>query len=182
MSLHVGGRIGTTKRPIISPTNLRVLAYEIAAVTNPAPHFLLTADIREFGALGLIVNDADELVVKGDVIKLDTAIDLNFPLIGMHVIDEDGKKLGKVSGYTLETDRFEIQQLAVERGIFKSLTDTGLLIHRSQITEINDKHIVVKSTKKSITQPVHEQDRTMFVNPFRTAQAPQPDSSSATSL
>jgi hypothetical protein len=40
-----------------------------------------------------------------------------------------------VDDYTLDTSDFVIQQLNVKRGLFKSITDTGLLIDRSQIVE-----------------------------------------------
>ncbi|UTX51463.1 hypothetical protein KI440_00675 [Candidatus Saccharibacteria bacterium TM7i] len=180
MSLHVGGRIGVTKRPIINPANLRVVAYEIVAFNTPVPLYLLTSDIREFGSLGIIVDDADEFVAAGDVIKLDEILKINFPLISMHVRDEDGKKLGKVSGYTVDTLNFEVQQLSVRRSLLKEFTDTGgLLVHRSQIIEINDSAIIVKAPKAKIAQPIMNTERGNFVNPFKT---PQVDNSSTTSL
>lgn len=181
MSIHVGGKVAITKKAIINPSTLRIAAYEITTQNNTPQQFLLTADIREFSNLGIIINNADEFVASGDIIKLDALLELRFSLLGMSVREEDGRKLGKVSSYTVDTEGFEIQQLGVERGIFKSLTDTGLLIHRSQIVEISDSFIIVKTTKKKIAQPIAEQDRGVFTNPFRTPQVPQPDSSSTTS-
>ena len=51
--------------------------------------------------------------------------------------------------------------------------DTSLLIHRSQITEINDSHIVVRTTAKKV-EPVMQAERRTYVNPFRSS-SPQPD-------
>lgn len=182
MSLHAGGRIGSLKKPIINPANLRIIAYEIAAQQGKDATYLLTSDIREYGSLGAIIDMADDFISPGDVIKLDELIALNFTLIGMAVHNEDGKKLGKVSGYTVETVHFDIQQLQVKGGILQSLRDTtGLIIHRSQIIEINNTAIIVKSTKEKSAEPVSTVTRGAFINPFRPAHPPQPESSSVTS-
>jgi uncharacterized protein YrrD len=101
------------------------------------------------------------------VIKLEKLHELGFALVGMPVIDEHKHRLGKVEDYTLETGSFVIQQLNVKRGFFKGLADTGLLIHRKQITEINDNAIVVKSTAKKSAEPVLKATRGEYVNPFR---------------
>lgn len=183
MSLHLGGRVATLAGPVIDPKNLRILAYELQTpATSNKKTYLMTPDIRELGSLGVIIDDTDDFVHYGDVIKLDELITLNFPLMGMLVRDEDGKRLGRVAGYTIETVRFEIQQLTVKSKGLRRLTDTGLLIHRSQIVEINDSAIIVKSTKQKLIQPTEATVRGNFVNPFRTpAQSPQVESSSATS-
>ena len=75
-------------------------------------------------------------------------------------------KIGKVNGYTLDTNGFVIQQISVKRPLFKSLNDTELLIHRTQITEINNDAIIVHSEAK-IPEPIIDSVRTAYVNPFR---------------
>jgi len=90
----------------------------------------------------------------------------------MSVIDEHKVKLGKIEDYTLEAGDFIVQQLTVKRGFLKGITHTSLLIHRSQIIEINRESIIVKGTAKKLPTPVMQATRTEFVNPFR---APQPE-------
>ena len=177
MSLQTGARLAHTTQAIIDPANLRIIAYEITgALLTEHPSFLRTADIREFGKLGMIIDSNDEIVGLDDVLKIEELYKLGFPLIGMSVIDEHKHKLGKVSDYTVDTAQFMVQQLNVSRGFFKGLADTGLLIHRSQIVEINDKAIIVKSTAKKSVEPVMEAIRGEFVNPFKKpSQAPQPE-------
>lgn len=184
LSLHLGGRVGSLKQAVIDPATLRIVAYEIISPSLQTETFLLTTDIRELGNLGAIIDTADEFVSDGDVIKLDEVRALHFSLIGISVRTEDGRRLGKVEGYVVDTSRFEIQQLSVKQGILKGLTDTDLLIHRSQIIEINDTTIIVKSTAQKVAQPATESVRGNFVNPFRASspQSPQVESSSATSL
>lgn len=179
MSLQTGGRLASTTKPIIDPGNLKILAYEVEGqLLAEHPSFLRTADIREFGRLGMIIDSNDELIGLKDVLKIEKLYGLGFNLIGMQVIDDAKHKLGKISDYTLETDGFVIQQLNVSRGFLKSLNDTGLLIHRSQIVEINDKAIVVKSAANKSVEPIMQTMRSEFVNPFRKpASQPEPEAS-----
>jgi len=176
MSLQTGTRLAQTGTPLINPANLKIIAFELEGpLLTEHPSFLRTADIREMGAIGMIIDSSDELIGLDDVIKIKELYNLGFSLIGMNVIDEHKRKLGKVDGYTVETNSFVIQQLNVKRGLLKGLTDTGLLIHRSQITEINDTTIIVKTTaSKSSPEPVMRATRHDYINPFRNPM-PQPE-------
>lgn len=168
MSLQTGGKLATTTKPIIDPANLHIVAYEIEGpLLTQTPSLLRTADIREYGRLGMIIDSSDELVGVDDVLKIEALYKSRFPLIGMTVIDEQNHKLGKIDDYTVDTLQYTIQQLNVSKGFLRSLTDTGHLIHRSQIVEINDKTIIVKSGAKKSVEPVMEAMRGEFVNPFR---------------
>jgi len=168
MSLQTGTKLATTAKPIIDPANLHIMAYELEGdLLTVHPSFLRTLDIREYGRLGMIVNSSDEFVELDDIIKLKQIYELQFSLIGLTVVDEHKRKLGKVDDYTVETGDFFIQQLNVRRGILKGITDTGLLIHRSQIIEINNSTIVVKSADAKTATPVMQSIRSEFTNPFR---------------
>lgn len=180
MSLQTGTRLASTGTPLINPANLKIVAFELEGpLLTENPSFLRVADIREFSGVGMIIDSSDELLALDDVIKIKELYDLHFQLIGMSVMDEHKKKLGKVDNYTVETASFIIEQLNVKHGILRGLTDTGVLIHRSQITEINDTAIIVKSTaKKSTIEPMKESVRHEYVNPFRNP-APQPEHTDA---
>lgn len=167
MGLQTGGELARTKRAIIDPATLEIIAYEIdGPLIAEKPALLRVADVREFSDIGIIVDSADEFITPDDVIKLGEIYKLGFELLGMPVIDEKRAKLGKVNGYTLDSNGFTVQQLSVKRPLLRSLNDTELLVHRSQITEINDKAIVVHSQAK-IPEPKLESIRQSYVNPFR---------------
>lgn len=171
MSLQTGAKLANTLKPIINPGNLHLYAYEIVGpLLSQSPAFLLTNDVREYGHLGMIIDSNDEIVGGDEIIQLDKLVELGFPLIGMRVIDEHKHKLGKVDDYTIDTTGFMIQQFNVRRGVLKGIADTGILIHRSQIVEINDSAIIVKSTAKKLAEPVMQSMRPDFVNPFRTSE------------
>ena len=177
MSLQVGSKVAETTRPIVDPRTLTIVAYEVdGPLLNQHPSFIRIADIRELSDLGMIVDSSDELVGKDDVIKLQELLEINFTLPGMRVIDTRKKKLGKVEDYTIDTDSFVIQQLSVKSGLINSLSSTGHIVHRSQIVEINDTTITVKSGEKKLTSlettgNIHQ----TYNNPFRKQPNPQPE-------
>lgn len=166
MGLQTGSELARTARAIIDPADLKILAYEVQGALIQDIALVRVADVREFSDIGIIIDSSDEFVAPDDVIKLHEIYELAFDPIGMLVTDEKRSKLGKVTSYTLETSTFTIQQLSVKRPFLKSLGDTELLIHRTQIIEINDKSIVVHS-KAKVPEPRLEQIRTSYVNPFR---------------
>jgi uncharacterized protein YrrD len=169
MGLQTGAELARTERPIIDPRTLEVVAYELRGpLLDLHPSLLRIADVREFSDIGIIVDSSDEFVSPEDIIKLNEVYKLNFDLIGMSVIDEKKRKVGKVDGYTIETTGFVIQQISVRRPLLKSLNDAQLLIHRSQITEINDDAIVIHSEVKP-AEPIMQTVRDAYTNPFRKA-------------
>ncbi len=167
MGLQTGTELARISAPVINPNNLAIVAYELEGpLLDQTPALLRIADVREFSDIGVIVDSSDEFVSPDDIIKLNEIYSVHFTLVGMPVRDEKHHKLGKVDGYTIETGNFVIQQINVKRPLLKSLNDTHLLIHRSQITEINDKEIIVHS-RAEIPEPVLGNIQQTYVNPFR---------------
>lgn len=175
VSLQTSTEIARTARAIIDPADLRVLAYVVTGSLLPADTQLLRiADVRELSSLGFIVDSIDEFVAPSDVINLQKIYNLHFDLLGMRVVDERRQKLGKIIDFTIDTNDFLVQQLTVKRPLLHSLNDTELLIHRSQIIEINNDSIVVHSEAKAPEPELHEVVGS-YVNPFRkTNPAQQP--------
>lgn len=168
MGLQTGGELARISRPIIDPATLNILAYEVEGpLLDMHPSLLRIADVREFSDIGIIVDSSDEFVSPDDIIKLGEIYQLNFVLEGMRVIDKKGHKLGKVDGYTINTVNFAVEQLNVQRPLLKSFNDSVLLVHRTQIIEINDHAIVVNSEKQPSEPTLHKVPTPAYVNPFR---------------
>jgi uncharacterized protein YrrD len=171
MGLQTGAELARLARPIIDPSNLAIVAYELEGpMLAEHPSLLRIADVRELSDVGMIVDSDDEFVLPDDVVKLGSLYRLHFNLLGMQVTDERRRRLGKVIDFTLDTGGFIVQQITVKRPILKSLNDTELLIHRSQIIEINNDAIVVHSEAKVPELERHEVPGS-YVNPFRKAEA-----------
>lgn len=158
---------------VINPHNLSVIAYRISgAHLDHDPSYLRTADIRELGGLGMIVDSSDEFLEPDDIITEKNIYDMEFTLEGKHVIDDHRKKVGKVTDYVVDADSFVIMQLIVKRPLLKSFNDDELIIHRSQIVEVTDDTIIIKSGKVKEKAAIEKSRH--YVNPFRQT-SPQPE-------
>lgn len=175
MSLQTGGRLASTKSAIIDPRTLRILAFELEGnLLDQQPSFLVVSDIREIGSMGIIVDSSEEFVGEDDVIKIKEVYDFHFALDNLQVKDQKGRKLGRVNGYSVEPGSFIIKQLNVRRPILKSLTDTELLIDRTQVVEISNDTVTVRSEDQRPKSHV-KAAAGAYTNPFRASATPQPE-------
>lgn len=173
MSLQTGKELARTSKAIVNPHNLSIIAYLIEGPhLDYTPSYLRIADVRELGSLGMIVDSSDEFITPDDIITDKHIYELEYELEGKHVVDDRGTKIGKVNDYNVEANSFVIQQLTVKKPLFKSFTDDEVLVHRSQIVEVNDTTIVIKSGKVKATKAII--NSTNYVNPFRQT-SPQPE-------
>jgi uncharacterized protein YrrD len=166
LSLQTGSELARTENAVINPHNLSIVAFEVNGPTlDQYPSLLRTQDIRELGPIGMIIDSSDEFVQPEDVIKLNDIYQLHFNLIDKPVLDEKRNKLGKVLDYTIDSNSFVIQQINVKKPLMKSFNDGELLVHRSQVIEVTDTAIVIKSKAKA-SQPLPKEGRN-YANPFR---------------
>jgi uncharacterized protein YrrD len=170
MSIQSGTSLGVTGEPILDPRKLQVVAFYVNGPRLQGANVLHVGDIREVGPMGFIVDNADSvMLLDDDLVRLQEVIDLNFTLIGKQVVDEHKQKLGKVAEYSVENKGFFVQKIHVAQSMFKNLTSSKLIIHRTQIVELTDRMIVVRSG----TVP-HSQGLLQLVNPFRRSPAARP--------
>lgn len=168
LSLHTASRIAEVKGLVIDPNFLKVVAFEISAVSSRQSLFLEASSVREFSKMGMIVDSDEEFVEKDDVIKLKETIDLGFSLDNMKVVSKKKAMLGRIEDFIINTEDFQIMQLIVKRPIYKALIDPELVIGRSDIHEINDNEIIVKSEEGTIMKKSGTLDFVPnFVNPFK---------------
>lgn len=168
LSLHTASRIAEVKSLVIDPNFLKVVAFEISAVSSRQSLFLEASSVREFSKMGMIVDSDEEFVEKDDVIKLKETIDLGFSLDNMKVISKKKAMLGRIEDFIINTEDFQIMQLIVKRPIYKALIDPELVIGRSDIHEINDNEIIIKSEEGTIMKKSGTLDFVPnFVNPFK---------------
>ena len=168
LSLHTASRIAEVKSLVIDPNFLKVVAFEISAASSRQSLFLEASSVREFSKMGMIVDSDEEFVEKDDVIKLKETIDLGFSLDNMKVVSKKKAMLGRIEDIIINTEDFQIMQLIVKRPIYKALIDPELVIGRSDIHEINDSEIIVKSEEGTIMKKSGTLDFVPnFVNPFK---------------
>ena len=166
-SIQTGGKVARITRAIINPANLQIIAFEVSGpLVQQHPALMLLSDVRELSNMGFIVDDIDQFIVPTDVVRVNDIYQLKFDIIGKLVLDEKRHKLGKVIDFTIDTTQFLIMQLSVKRPLLRSFNDTEILVHRSQIIEINNDSIVVHSQAKAPEPELHEVVGS-YINPFR---------------
>lgn len=171
LSVQAGGTIGYLKSAIVDPDTLKILAFRLQGPSIGPANLLDTQSIREYSNLGMVIDDADELVEEGDVIRIKEVLELNFDLLTLKVETKKGSKLGKVVDFTLNPDDYVIQQIIVKRPLIKALNDPELTIPRTEIVEITDYKIIVKDEEKTIKARAEKEDFIPnFVNPFRNSE------------
>ena len=168
LSLHTDSRIAEVKSLVVDPNFLKIVAFEISAVSSKQRLFLDVTSVREFSKMGMIVDSDEEFIEQNDVIKLKETIELGFILENMKVVTKKKTMLGRVEDFMVTTDDFRVMQLIVKRPIYKALIDPELVIGRSEIHEINDNEIIVKSEESTIMKKSGTLDFVPnFVNPFK---------------
>ena len=171
LSLHLGGPIGRVTNEIVDPSELKVIACEVQGPQTGNGNYgdiLDIRSIREYSNIGMIIDSIDDLVSRGDVVKFDEIMNLNFNLIGLNVKTKKGTKLGKIVDYTFDPETMMVMQFIVKRPFMKSFLDPELIVGRSEVKEINDYELIVKDEEQKIKKDIKKQDFVPnFVNPFR---------------
>lgn len=168
--MHLGGPIGRTTGLVIDPNDLKIAAFYVSGPETGGENgdILETRSVREFSELGMIVDSIDELVGRGEVIKLDEILRIGFKLDEKRVVSRKGTKLGKVIDYMVDTGTFQIVQLVVKRPTLKGFLDPELVIGRSEIVEVTDHEIIVRDSEAGALRKSGAKDFVPnFVNPFR---------------
>ncbi len=150
-SIQSGHRVAVVQNQIIDPKDLKIFALTVDSPNLGTNLVVHTEDIRDFNHQGIIVDSNDQLMTfDDDLVRLKKVAEINFHLIGKSVYTENGKKLGKVSEYVVDTDSFFITKLHVNRSMAKSFGSSQLIIDRSQVVKVTDRRVVVKSTSKKV--------------------------------
>ena len=173
MSLQTGQPLAKLSAPIVNPHNLKIVAFYVTGpMVDFTPAVLFSEDIREFGEMGAIVDSSDNILSPEGMVRLGEVISYGFTLDGIHVVDEQNHKLGRVENYTLNPEDFMIQQLYLKPTLMKSLAVAHLTINRKQIVAIDNDKITVKTPtvrEKAVktTKVTASPDAVPFENPFR---------------
>lgn len=177
ISLQMEAEVARTAQPIVDPRKLIVVGFYTESHRHEPQHVIHTSDIREVSHLGLIIDSSEDIMPLDDLVRLQQVIDFNFELMGIPVVDDRGKKYGKVSDYSVDPNSFYIQQLFTQQSFLKSLSSLSQIIHRSQIISVTNERITIKSP--TVTEEETAKAGAALVNPFRAASQPGNQSSAS---
>lgn len=145
-SVQSGHQVATVGEMIIDPRSLKIFAFYVLA-PQQQNLVLHTEDIRNVTPQGLVIDNNNQLMnFDDDLVRLKEVTDINFQLADKPVYTENKNKLGKVMDFVVETDGFLIVKLHISRSMIKSFGVSQLIVDRSQIIQITDDKIIVKST------------------------------------
>lgn len=167
--MQASGPIGQVTDFVIEPESLKAIAFIVSGPgINPETNILDTKSIREYSSYGLVIDSEDDLAARGDIIRVDKVLKLDFALNDLKVETKKGSKLGHIINFTMASDDFTVQQLIVRRPKLKAIIDAELTIPRNEIVEVTDDKIIVKDEEKVIKARAEKEDFIPnFVNPFR---------------
>jgi uncharacterized protein YrrD len=149
LSLRTGAPVAFVTAPIFNPDNLRIEGFYCQDRFEKKKHLvLLCQDIRDIMPDGYVVNDHDILAEPEELVRLKKILEINFELIGKHVVTVDKQKVGKVSDYATDLDSMYVQKLYVAQSILKNLAGGSLSIDRNQINEITPRRIIINELLK----------------------------------
>lgn len=153
MSLRTGAAVGTATTMIINPNNLKVEGWHVQEKFSNQNMILVSTDIRDISAPGILINDQEALSPASELVRLKPIIDINFQVIGKQVVSQSGQKYGKVSDFAVETEALIVKKIYAHQSLIKSLSGGSASIDRSQIVEITDTKIIIEdaSVKEEAT-------------------------------
>ena len=171
VSLQTGRRLATIGEPIIDPNELTVVAFYVnGTLLDYNPAVLFASDIREIGTVGAIVDSSDNIMDPKGLVRLEQVIGYGFKIFGIKVIDDHKHKMGNVEDFGFDQGTASIQQLYLKPTISKRFLTASLTIDRSQIIEIDNQKITVKSPDIKVVEKVKKvvnENSIPFENPFR---------------
>ena len=173
LGIHVGGQIAVTSGLIIDPADLKIRAFRCQG-EGKQELLLLPQDIRQSGAQGLIVDSEESLANPEDIVRLQPLLKQPFTIVGMPVVTQMGRAVGKVESYTIDPEHYQVQKLYIQKPLLQSLMGASVVIDRSQIVDVTSTQIIVKDTDIPAKQAA--------VNPLAKAAKPHPHSGSSASL
>lgn len=169
MSLQTGTQLAVTTSAILDPRQMVITAfYAEGANLDHTPSVLYPSDIRELSDIGMIIDNADKIMSLEGLVRLEEIIGFGFELSGLKVVDERGHKLGKVSGYSVDSVSYSVMQVYTEQSLVRSFGTHGSTIHRTQIVSVSNDALVVQSpTVRDEVRKVTDDAKRAFANPFR---------------
>lgn len=146
LSLRIGSPVGFVVGHLINPHSLKIDALWVKIGGFKEHYLLLFKDIREVTLNGIVIDDHDVVISPSDALRLQPIISLKYELLGKKVI-ASRLPIGKLVDYALDRDSFFVQKLYVSPTAWKKLQTDRLTIDRSQIIEVSQTYIRVKSSE-----------------------------------
>lgn len=145
MSLQTGKSIGTVKNPIMDRSKLE-LAGLFCRPLQGEQSVLLTRDIRQISRDAVIIDSFEDFSDPRDIVRLQPILKADYQPLGLKVIDQQGRALGKVEDYSINIKTNLMQKLYIHQSFMRSMLFNNVLVDRTQIIEAKPKQFIVSDT------------------------------------
>lgn len=109
VSIAEGVKLGTVRDVVVNPTERRIVGFVVQADGRARETLVLLAeDVRAVGPDAVTVQDRNRLRPLAALPELKTMIEQQMPIKGKAVFTSEGKRLGQIDEFTLDTQRFTV--------------------------------------------------------------------------
>lgn len=159
-SVHAGQNVGKIRGWLVDLKDLKISIFVVDVGSNQTS-YLLANDVRSLGVAKkplVIIDYEEKLSAKEDLIRQREFIDIGINLIGFKVKTQSGSLLGKVKDLSLDSRDLYVIKLQISAKLLVRITNSSLLIDRTDIVQIKPKLIIVKDghlkSKAVVEKPI----------------------------
>lgn len=137
--------VGIISNFLVNPDNLNIELLELD-IPPRIKKYLLTKDIRSSANSVIVIDSLNDLTDAEDLIRYKDLIKSKFSLIGANIKTQDGRKLGKVKDFTIDSHSYKTSKLHASASLTKRLFNERYIIDISNVIEVKGKTIIVNNT------------------------------------
>jgi len=151
VSLQDGRLLASVCGLLVEKSSLGVIAFRCKE-KKENDLILMGRDVRFVARDCILVNNRESLSDPKDIVRLPAMERMGYNPIGKQIVTVGGQKLGKVDNFTVDLNAGRIQKLYANPHILRSWLGSSIIVDRSQITELNDREIVVNDTTDYVAE------------------------------
>ncbi len=129
---------------IIDPDTGKVAGISVKIPGKKEEMFVNSSSVSGVGTIFLMIESINSLGEKDEIIRLKEILDKDIHIISADVIDEDGRRLGRVRDYSINLKTMRLERLYLTSYIFLKILSRDLMITESDIIKIEKNIIIVK--------------------------------------
>lgn len=104
-ALDTQSKVGEIHQVLIEPENGHLLGFLVSTGEFlGAKKVVSVIDIKEWDPNGLVVNSVEDIISKGEVVRIKEVLRKKIFILGMKAVTDTGKSLGSVDDILIDTD------------------------------------------------------------------------------
>jgi len=167
ISEQAEGPVAFMKEVLINPETGAVMAISLVG----SKKVISIADIRQWSMSGIRIVDETAIIDRSELIKLSEFSEEKVRIFAKQVAKEDGRVLGIVHDFVVDTQVGQLTQLYVVKKAFFFFTVEKRIIDYREIVEILEDTVIVKNDLSGKKERIEEffelRDKVKIMTPAR---------------